>query len=66
MNYFQLCTNTCSNMKEKLHSKEITAGEAERGAQIVNILGERFDPVDNCCYNIAKEKTSSKTFYLTI
>lgn len=39
MNYFQLCTNICSNMKEKLHSEEITAGEAERGAQIVNILG---------------------------
>lgn len=60
MNYFQLCSNICSNMKEKSHTKEIAAEEAERGAQTVNIFGLRFDPVDNWRYNIAKEKTSSK------
>lgn len=53
MNYFQVCTNICSNTKEKSHTREITAEEAERGAQIVNILGLWFDPVDNCCYNTA-------------
>lgn len=66
MNYFQLRRNICSNMKEKSHTKEIAAEEAEHGTQTVNILGLWFDPVDNWCYNIAKENTSSKTFYLTI
>lgn len=60
MNYFQLRSNICSNMKEKSHTKEIAAEEAECGAQTVNIFGLRFDPVDNWRYNIAKEKTSSK------
>lgn len=40
-------------MKEKSHSREITAEEAEHGTQIANILGLRFDPVDKCCCNIA-------------
>lgn len=40
-------------MKEKSHTEEIAAEEAEHGPQTVNILGLWFDPVDNSCYSTA-------------